>query len=182
MILESQITFTNIPHSDAIEATIRKKIEKLEHFYDRIMHCDVVVEEITRHHNKGRRFNIRILLTVPGEEIVITRTCHSSEDIYVAIRDAFNAAKRKLQDYARRRRGDKKSHALPLHGIIKRIYPEEGYGFIESNNNDYYFSMANVTDINFGDIAVNTEVMFIPAVGDEGWQANRVTFGKHHRI
>ena len=41
---------------------------------------------------------------MPGQEIVVNH--EHDEDVYVALRDAFDAAKRRLEDYARIRRGE----------------------------------------------------------------------------
>jgi len=119
-----QINFRDIPHSDAIEARVREKADKLDKFYDRIMTCSVMIEAPHGHHHKGNLYHIRIDLTVPNGEIVINRDPgdhHAHEDVYVAIRDAFDAARRKLQDYARKQRGDVKSHEVSPHGIISEL-------------------------------------------------------------
>ncbi|MDP1637211.1 MAG: ribosome-associated translation inhibitor RaiA [Candidatus Nitrotoga sp.] len=103
-----QITVRNIEHSDALETRIRDKAQKLEEFCKHIMSCRVVVEAPHKHHHQGKQFNVRIEIGVPGNEIVVNRDHH--EDVYVALRDAFNAAKRQLEDYARKIRGDVKTH------------------------------------------------------------------------
>lgn len=94
-----QITFRDLPHSDAIEAHIREKAEKLEQFFADIVSCRVVVEQTARHQQQGKLHNVRIDLTVPRSELVVDR--QENEDVYVALRDAFDAAKRQLEDYAR---------------------------------------------------------------------------------
>jgi ribosomal subunit interface protein len=103
-----QITVRNIEHSDALETRIRDKAQKLEEFCKHIMSCRVVVEAPHKHHHQGKQFNVRIDIDVPGNEIVVNRDHH--EDVYVALRDAFNAAKRQLEDYVRKIRGDVKTH------------------------------------------------------------------------
>jgi ribosomal subunit interface protein len=113
MIIPLQITWRDVPQSDAIEADIREKAAKLDHFYDGILSCRVLVEASHRHHHKGNLYHIRLEIEVPDGEIVVTRDPaehHAHEDIYVAIRDAFDAARRQLQDYARKRRGQVKRH------------------------------------------------------------------------
>jgi ribosomal subunit interface protein len=92
-----QITFRDMPHSDALETHIREKAQKLEQFYPSLIGCRVVVEQVGKHHQHGNPFNIRIDLTVPRAEIVIDR--QENEDAYVALRDAFDAAKRRLEDH-----------------------------------------------------------------------------------
>ncbi|MGA9665867.1 MAG: ribosome-associated translation inhibitor RaiA [Gallionella sp.] len=108
MQIPLQITIRDIEHSDALEAHIREKAEKLDEFFERIMSCRVVVEMPHKHHHQGKQFNVRIDIGVPGSEIVVNRD--HAEDVYVALRDAFDAAKRQLEDYARKMRGDVKTH------------------------------------------------------------------------
>ena len=94
-----QITFRDMPHSDALETHIREKAQKLEQLFGDIISCRVVVDQPARHHQQGKLFNVRIDLGVPGSEIVVDK--QANEDVYVALRDAFDAAKRQLEDYAR---------------------------------------------------------------------------------
>jgi len=99
-----QITFRNMDASAAIEDDIRDKAGKLEQFCDQIMGCRVMVEALHRHHHKGHLYHLRIDLTVPGHEIVVSRDPakhQAHEDPYVAVRDAFDAARRQLEDYVR---------------------------------------------------------------------------------
>jgi ribosomal subunit interface protein len=98
-----EITFKEIESSAAVEARIRELAEKLERVFDRITRCEVLVETPHRHQHKGRQFHVRVRLTVPGQEIVSSHDPGiggAHEDVYVAIRDAFNAAKRQLEVYA----------------------------------------------------------------------------------
>ena len=108
MQIPLQITIRGFEHSDALETHIREKADKLDEFFDRIMSCRVVVEVPHKHHHQGKQFNVRIDIGVPGSEIVVNRD--HAEDVYVALRDAFDAAKRQLEDYARKIRGDVKTH------------------------------------------------------------------------
>jgi ribosomal subunit interface protein len=108
MRIPLQITIRGIEHSEALETHIRDKANKLEEFFDRIMSCRVVVEVPHKHHHQGKQFNVRIDIGVPGSEIAVNRD--HAEDVYVALRDGFDAAKRQLEDYARKMRGDVKTH------------------------------------------------------------------------
>lgn len=113
MKIPLQITIRGIEHSDALEKHIREKAGKLDEFFDRIMSCRVVVEVPHKHHQQGKQFTVRIDIGVPGSEIVVNRD--HGEDVYVALRDAFDAARRQLEDYARRIRGDVKTHQPAYH-------------------------------------------------------------------
>ena len=100
-----RISFRNMDPSEAVEANVREKAAKLERFFDRITSCRVVVEAPHRHRHKGKLYNVRIDLAVPGKALVVTHSGpknHAHEDVYVAIRDAFGAAARQLEDHARK--------------------------------------------------------------------------------
>lgn len=108
MQLPLQITFRGMEHSPTIEAAIREKAAKLEHYFDRIMSCRVVIELPARHKQHGKPFTVHLDIKVPGGEIAVTRD--QDEDFQVALRDAFDAARRKLEDHVRVQRGDVKAH------------------------------------------------------------------------
>jgi ribosomal subunit interface protein len=110
MEITLQITMRDIPHSDALESHIREKVAKLEKFYPHIMHCRVTVELPHRHHHQGRLFDVRIDMTVPGGELVINRVVN--EDVHIAVRDAFDAAKRQLEDYSHRQASSTRQERL----------------------------------------------------------------------
>lgn len=106
-----QIVFQNLEPSPAIEAAIRERAQKLDRFYDRIMHCRVVVEAPHKHHRQGMLYTVRIEVTVPDDKLLVTRDPaqdHAHEDVYVSIRDAFDAMRRQLEEFARKRRGEVK--------------------------------------------------------------------------
>lgn len=173
-----QITVRDMPHSDALDARIREKVLKLEEFHPQITTCRVAVEELRKHHRQGRHFQVSIDVRVPGREIVANRDHH--EDVYVALRDAFDAVKRQLEEEIRLKRGDVKTHDVPQHGRVARLFPEDGYGFIATpDGREFYFSRDNVVQPTFDDLGVGTEVQFIEEMAGEGPQAKRVSVGKH---
>jgi len=108
-----RITFQDMATPPAVEERIRERMDALEKFFPRIVSCHVAVEADARRHRQGRMYHLRIVLTVPGHEIVVNRDPpehHAHEDILVAVRDAFDAARRQLEDYVRRTRSDVKTH------------------------------------------------------------------------
>ncbi len=168
-----QITTRDIPESEAIDAHIREKVGKLEQFYPHIVGCHVVVEMPHKHKHQGKLFNVRVEIKVPGSEIVVNRDL--AEDVYVALRDAFDAAKRGLEDYGRKQRGDVKFHEPLSLGIVVRLF-DEGYGFIETEEGDeVYFHRENVASPDFESLAAGDKVQFIVEAAGEGMQAKRVS-------
>lgn len=105
------VTYRNISKSDALDARVREKAAKLEEFHPHLTSCRVVIEERHRHQRQGREFSVSIDARVPGHEVFVNRA--DDEDVYVAVRDAFDAAVRKLEELARVQSGNVKSHALP---------------------------------------------------------------------
>lgn len=94
-----KITMRHMPQSEALEARILKKVAKLEEFHPEIISCAVAVEEERRHQQQGRLFKVRVVVHAPEREVVVNRD--HDEDPYVAVRDAFDAAQRQLEDRAR---------------------------------------------------------------------------------
>jgi ribosomal subunit interface protein len=92
----------------ALEARIREDATKLDQFYRGITSCHVVVERQGLHREQGHWFNVRIVVRVPGQELVVNRD--HDEDVYVALRDAFASLTRRLEDVARRQQGRIKAH------------------------------------------------------------------------
>lgn len=181
MLLPVQITSKELELTPALEAHIRKKTEKLSRFYNRVSSCRVVIDMPKKHQHRGRLYNVRIDVTVPGKELVVN---HKEEkDIYVAIREAFNAINRQLEEHSRKRHGRVKTHSDVMHGHITRVLPADGYGFISgTDGNEYYFSVTNVGYLDFSSLMVGDAVEFIAQALSDGWQAHRVTRERHHHI
>ena len=104
-----RIHFLDGPRSEPIQSRIEERAERLARFSGGIRKCDVWLESPHGHHRQGRLYGIRIRLTVPGDEITIERQ-PETDDVRIAIREAFDAARRKLEDYERQRRGERKAH------------------------------------------------------------------------
>jgi ribosomal subunit interface protein len=169
-----QITFRNMSHSDAIEAKINEKAAKLDRYYDRIMSCRVVVEESQRRQHQGKLFSVHIDITAPGKELAVTR--EENEDPYVAVRDAFDTAVRRIEEHARRMRGEVKTHEAPPAGRIIRIIPDQSHGFIITpDHREIYFHRNSVLNDDFSQLKLGVAVTFIEEQGKKGPQAARVT-------
>jgi len=189
MQLPLEVTFRGMDHSDAIEADVRRQAEKLERRFGRIMSCRVVVEAPHRHNRKGRLYRVSVDLKIPGHEIAVTNAGpenHAHEDMHVAIRDVFDAARRRLQDFARKNQGSVKTKDVPLHGKIVRLFADEGYGFIgASDGGEVYFHRNAVADGDFEDLRMDDEVRFVVVEreGENGVQASTVKpIGKRHLV
>ena len=197
MILPVQITFRNIPSSATVEEWIREEAAKLDEFYPRIMGCRVIVEVPNRRHKSGSRYHVRVDLTVPGGELVVKHdpTLHGSSqrtqaarlakhmEIHVphrelrqAIDDAFKSMGRRLQDFARRQRGDVKRHEPPPRARVSKLFPIEGYGFLETpGGREIYFHEHSVLEGAFKRLKIGSTVTFAEEEGNKGPQASSVS-------
>jgi cold shock CspA family protein len=182
MDLPLQITWRGLEPSEAVEADIREKADKLEHFHGHIVSLRVVVERPHQHHHKGNLFHVILDIKVPGREIVVGRgpaAHHAHEDAYVAIRDAFDAARRQLQDHSRLRRGDVKRHDEHHAAVVARLFRAEDYGFLRTpDGREVYFHRYALQDVDFDALHEGAEVSFVEEQGNEGPQAKRVTMSR----
>ena len=188
MQLPLEVRFHNLDHSDAVEAAVREAATKLERFADDIMSCRVTIEGGPhKHHQQGNLFAVRVDVRYAGGEVVASRdpSAHQAhEDVYVAVRDAFNAARRQLQDRVRIRRGDVKPHDHEPHGKVVSIDAERNCGVIAtSDGREVYFHRNSVLDDGFTRLEPGTEVRLNVEQGDKGPQASSVrAIGKHHLV
>ena len=173
MEIPLQVTSRNLALSEAIERKLRTEAGKLNKIYNRITRCRVVVESPHRHHHKGRLYNINIYMTLPGSELIVKRAPH--EDLYAAIRNSFNAARRKLEDFSRQQRGDVKHHEAAPQGTITALSPEKGYGLLTTSDNlEVYFHAHSVINDDFKNLKIGMKVRFKEEAGEKGPQASTV--------
>jgi ribosomal subunit interface protein len=182
-----QIAFHNLDRSESVTALIEEKVAWLERFYDRITGCRVVVEAPHRHRRQGKAYLVRIDLTVPGSEIVVNREASlhvQAQDLHIAIRDAFEAARRRLEDHVRKQRKEVKTHEAIPHAWVSQLFPEEGYGFLTTpDDREVYFHQHAVLNGDFQHLQVGTEVAFAEQAGEKGPQASTVRLiGRHNHL
>ena len=203
MIRPVQITFHNLDASEALEAVIRARIGDLETYYPRIVGGRVLVDMPHKHRQHGRHVRVRIELSLPGEDVVVSHeptlypalkdvgetVLHKEDEVEtvhkyaeVAIREAFDAARRRLQDVIRRERGAVKVHQPRDHGRVSSLAAD--HGFIEAADGRLvYFHRASVLGGDFSHLQIGSDVAFLEERGDKGPQASTVTLlGKHHYV
>lgn len=175
-----EITFRNTDHNDQIDQLIRDETARLERFHDRITSCHAIVERPQEHLHSGRQWRVRLDITVPrGHEIVVRKEAGKGdmhEQLTTVIKDAFDAAERQVKDLHDRQRGDVKQDAeSDFVGIVTRIFPADGYGFImDASEQDIYFHRNAVLNNDFDRITEGTAVWYQTELGDDGLQATSV--------
>lgn len=203
MILPLQITFRNMESSEEVKGWIQEEANKLDEFHGKITGCRVVVELPSRRRKAGNLYHVRVDLTVPGGEMVVKRQPNlrvlpgrtdreaskslevkvPHKDLRQAINDAFASMRRRLQDYSRRRRREVKIHTGPPLARVARLFPEEGYGFLESaDGREIYFHKNSVLNNAFVRLTTGSLVHFIEEKGEQGPQASTVKLVRHKPV
>ena len=169
-----KITSRDFELTEPIEAVIHERATALEAFYGRISGCDVtVLAPSIKHHRRGGPFKVVIRLTVPGKELVVDH--QSADELPVAIRDAFDAARRQLEDYGREQRGSVKIHEGSPLGRVTQLEPELDHGFLLTpDGREIYFHRNSVLGDAFNLLEVGAEVRFAEEEGEQGPQASTV--------
>ncbi len=195
MILSVQTTYRGIERTERLDALVREEASILDRFFNGVVSCRTLIEQPHAHHRQGAPFHVRIEIGVPGKELVIShtpdlrdtlrgeeigRTTKSSEidaehkDVELAIRDAFRKAGRQLQDYARRKTGDVKTHEAPLSGEVLKLGRD--YGFLLSPDGvEVYFHRNSVLNGAFDRLHIGSTVRYAEEEGEKGPQASTVT-------
>lgn len=190
-----QIAFLHAEPTPYIEDLIRAEAAKLQRYYPRLVGCRVTAERGTGRET-GNLWHIRVELSVPGSEIVVqsepslggsarqTKQAAIRKSMEVrrerqlahrAIRDAFKAARRQLQDFARKQRGDMKRTEQPQTATITQVFCEKGYGFLVTpEGKEVYFHKESVLNYSFEHLKPGTTVAFTEAKGEKGPQATSV--------
>jgi len=178
-----EITYRNVSKSDAIEALIHEKAAKLDRLHDSIIGCRVSVEKPQEYQKSGNKYRVRIDLRIPpGKELVARRESGKGdmhEGLRKVINDAFGSMERQLKKIKGKQEDHHKTQTHRTdsgeEGIVVRIFPEEGYGFIKTlAGEEVYFHQNSVINGDFDRLAVGTGVRLVQTDGREGPQASTV--------
>lgn len=175
-----EITFRGLEKTDALETLIREKADALERVCDHVTSCRVAVEIPQQHQRKGRQYRVRINLKVPpGHEFAVRREATEGDihdEVTTVIRDAFDAARRKLKRIVEKQRGEVKTHPeVETTALVVRLFREQGYGFLKTlDGRDLYFHRNSVLQNDFDRLEIGTAVRFDEDEGEEGPQASTI--------
>lgn len=178
MDVEPHIVFEGMAPLDRVREHVLEELAKLERF-GRIVACRVVIARPQHRHRQGDLYHVAVHLNLPGGRDVHAdrnpQDDHSHEELNVAIRDAFLAAKRQLQAATRKMRGEVKHHEEAPSGLVKAVFRDEDYGFIATpDGREIYFHRNSVANDAFDRLQPGDRVRFSESSGDEGPQASFV--------
>lgn len=188
MRIPFEIAFKNVEPTAAMERLIRRRVDRLMRYNRDIIACRIAVEAPHKSPSgqpTGHR--VRIELSVPGNELVVSKDRDFPEeeyDPYGAIRHAFSAMESQLKSYSGRQRRQRHPRTGPPHAVVRRLFRDDGYGFLETaDGREIYFHENSVVNDHFDDLELGEEVRFEATEGMKGPQATTVArIGEHgHR-
>lgn len=184
-----EIVFHNVQSSAAVEAAIRERFTKLERLYDRLVSCRVSVEALHRQHRTGNLFEVHIDMLVPGAELVVSKQPqkakerYANPDVYVSIKEAFDAAERQLKRFKRQKREDLQPVDALFQGQVAEMHAEEDWGYLLTKEGALlYFHRNAVLDGTFDALKRGDVVHYVEGMGETGPAAVKVRPGAVHDL
>jgi cold shock CspA family protein/ribosome-associated translation inhibitor RaiA len=175
-----EVSFRDVPKTEALDALIHEKVGKLEDVCDHISSCRIAVEKAHEHPSSGSPYRVRIDLRVPpSHEIAVDKNPGEGNQyppVEAVIRDAFDVARRQLVELNERQHNEVKRHEDQSMGaIVTKLFPEEDYGFLKTlEEQDIYFHRNSVLHGDFDRLEIGTGVRVLFTEGDKGPQATTV--------
>jgi ribosomal subunit interface protein len=174
-VLILDIISKDIAITGEIEEYIRERAAHFDRLFASITSGRVSIEAPSQlHHRQGGPFDVHVALDVPGTTIHVTK--QTATELHVALRLAFAATERQLEDYVRKQRHEVKTHQGPLDARVARLFPDKGYGFlVDPDGREVYFHKNAVLQSGFERLSIGDHVQFSEEQGDQGPQATTVT-------
>jgi cold shock CspA family protein/ribosome-associated translation inhibitor RaiA len=176
------IAFHNTSSSEAVEAEIRRNVEKLEKRFPNLIGCRVSIEALHNQHRTGNVHEVHIVLSLPGRDLAVSREPNRAKerfanvDVFTSLREAFRAAERQLKAHKPAPGPAPASpSASALLGQVAQILPHEDHGFILNNvGSQIYFHRDSVTNGEFSSLKPGDSVHYVEEAGDAGPVATKV--------
>jgi ribosomal subunit interface protein len=180
MQVAAEIIFNGVDRSAWVENYVAERLEHLEKFSREITRCHVTLTREQSSQRKGNRYSVMVEVRVPKQHDLAVKKQKQIRDMNTqlpaVINDAFGAIETQLKRTIARRRHDEKVHDGQPHGMVEKIFADEGYGFIRALEDDrqFYFHANSVLHDDFARITVGAEVRFVAEQGEDGPQATSV--------
>lgn len=175
-----QISFRDVEHTKELDALIRNEVKKLEKVCDHMVGCKVTVEKIQKSHETGNPYRVRVDVTVPPGHEIVSKNKHkkgeATQPLMAAIRESFDNERDQLRDLVQKQQYEVKNHKnKEINGVVRKLFPERGYGFIENEEGvEIYFHRNSVLNNDFDKTKIGTGVSYIEEAGEKGPQASSV--------
>ena len=175
-----ELTFRNMPKSDATESLVREKVEKLERICNYMTSCRVILDKPQEHQKTGNPYQVLVEVHVPPKHNLVVKREPSESNMHdpldVVVRDAFDAMNRQLREIVEKQRDEVKSHPeQEAVAIVSELNPDQDHGFLKTvDGRTIYFHRNAVLNDDYERLEVGTGVRFFEGQGEEGPQASTV--------
>ena len=178
------IAYEDLDPVPAAERHVLRGLARLERLAPDLVRVHVTLAKRGARREKGDLYTVNLEVTGPGRDVFVSRTptLHSeSEDLLIAIGEAFDKARRGLVESRAVMRGEVKSHEPAATGTVTELFPD--YGFIRAmDGRVVYFHKHSVLAGGWDDMEVGVQVRFADEPGDEGPQATAVVVRSPSRV
>jgi len=169
ILMELQVEGRNVTVRKAWQEKIENEKERLLRHHPGLIHNLRVAIEGTTHHKEGG-YEVRVIASVPNDTVVVKR---KGEKVRALLGDAFDTLGYQLKELQRKRRQTNKVQegavSSASEGVIKKIFPNEEYGFIATpDGREIYFHENSLKELAFDEINEGDVVNFGEGEGDKG--------------
>jgi len=179
--MELKIEAKNLDLRKSWQEKIDEERAKLiRHYASLVLHLRVTIEATPGYKEGG--YEVRLVATVPNDTVAVKRWGESVRPLLV---EAFDVLGGQLKEIVKKKQNHKAAKVQGAtvdnksSGIIRKIVPDESYGFIVTNDKlDVFFHANSLKDAAMSDLAEGDEVMFAMEEGDKGLQATWVRVGQ----
>ncbi|PID55537.1 cold-shock protein [candidate division KSB3 bacterium] len=172
--MELKIEARNVDLRQGWQDRIEEEKQKLlRHYPNLVLHLRVSIEATPGRKEGG--FEIKLVAAIPQDTVVVTR---NAESVRAALTESFDVLTLQLKEIQRKKRKNKKmpaEAATDQVGLIKKISPQESYGFIITpDGREIYFHENAIKDSDIEKLHEGDSVIFGETAGDKGPQASWV--------
>ncbi len=173
--MDLEIQSRNVAMTPRWKAEIETRVADLQSGHQDLTHARITLTK-NRHHKKLKNVaEAIVVVTLPRRQVFTARK--ENKTFEEAIRAAFAAVSLELDKFRAKRASKviRPAPAPPLRGVISKVFPKGGYGFIlPDGGGEVYFHKHALHGLKFSDLEDGLEVSFNVEPGEKGPQATAV--------
>jgi ribosomal subunit interface protein len=173
--MELEIESRNVGMTPRWKTEIETRMADLQRGHEDLIHGRVTLTKNPHHKKLANVAEALVVVALPGRHTLTARK--EDKTFEEAIRTAFDAIAIELRKYREKRaRTEVRTAPVPPHrGVICKLFPKEGYGFIlQEGGGEVYFHRHALHGLVFEQLEDGTEVVFNVEQGRKGPQATTV--------
>lgn len=173
--MDLEIESRNVAMTPRWKAEIEARMADLQRGHEDLIHGRVTLIKNRHHKKQAHVAEAVVVVSVRGRHTMTARK--EDKTFEEAIREAFDAVAIELRKHREKRAAtEARTEPIPpLRGVICKLFPREGYGFIlKEGGGEVYFHEHALRDLRFQDLEDGQAVVFNVEEGRKGPQATVV--------